>query len=282
MNWEIVKNEAGERTLYLSNGRIRLGLALDFGIRIVWLSCEGMQNLYYEQPADGSDGFTTPEGWRLRGGHRLWAAPENDLTYWPDNDPVDYEICGNSVTLTQKPEDWLKIRKSLKITLQEDGTVLLEHAIENVGTEPAVLASWGVNTLAGGGKAEAFYGGGTSGALQPERFFSLWSDTSLADPRLQFTKEKVLASHMPIDDYFKLGLFSTEGRAILHSRGQRLEITFNAVPGETYPDGGCNFELFLCRQFMELETLGVSRSVAPGESACHWERWNLTPEAKEV
>ena len=278
MTTEILKNEAGERIAYLSDGRLRIGVALDFGIRVVFLACEGMPNLFYEQPFDGSDGYTTPEGWRLRGGHRLWAAPENELTYFPDNSPVEFECGENSVLLTQKPEDWLHIQKSLRLTLEADGTVLLEHSIRNVGNAPIQIASWGINTLAGGGRAEALYRGGTPGALQPERVFSLWSNTSMADPRLRFSKDTVYAEQLPLDDYFKLGLYSAEGRAVLHNLGQRLEIRFAAEPGTAYPDGGCNFELYLCRQFMELETLGAFRSVAPGEAATHWERWRLTKE----
>ena len=280
MTTEILKNEANERMLYLSNGKIRIGLALDYGIRIGYLACEGMQNLFYEQPLDGSDGFVTPEGWRLRGGHRMWPTPETHLVYCPDNDPVEYEIKDNTVTVTQKPEPWLNIQKIIRLTLEEDGSVLLEHAIKNVGTQPQTHASWGVNTLAGGGTAETFYGGGIKSDMQPGRVLSFWGDTSLADPRLTITKDQIIAKHMPLPDYFKLGMYCSAGKAILHNRGQRLEITFDAPSMDVLPDGGCNFELYMCSRFMELETLGAVKTIAPGESVCHWERWNLTPETE--
>ena len=55
--------------LWLEEGDIQIGIALDYGIRVRHLSIKGMENLYYEQPVDLSDGFGTPDGWKLRGGH---------------------------------------------------------------------------------------------------------------------------------------------------------------------------------------------------------------------
>jgi hypothetical protein len=41
---------------------------------------------------------------------------------------------------------------------------------------------------------------------------------------------------------------------------------------KVYFDGGCNFELFMSKQFLELEVLGVKTEILPGEAACHTER----------
>ena len=59
-----IKNDPNlGRIYFMTDGKLDVGVALDFGIRIVHLSCAGMENLYYSQPADLSDGFTTPDGW---------------------------------------------------------------------------------------------------------------------------------------------------------------------------------------------------------------------------
>ena len=42
--------------IWLSDGRTEAAAALDFGIRIVHLSCAGKPNLFYSQPDDLSDG----------------------------------------------------------------------------------------------------------------------------------------------------------------------------------------------------------------------------------
>ena len=45
----------------------------------------------------------------------------------------------------------------------------------------------------------------------------------------------------------------------------------------TYPDFGCNFELFANRDFLELETLGAMVVLRTGEQATHSETWQLFP-----
>ena len=104
---------------------------------------------------------------------------------------------------------------------------------------------------------------------------SLWGETNLGDPRLTLEKNRILARHMPIDPYFKIGVYSPAGQAILESKGQRLTIGFAAPDIDDLPDRGCNFELYLHKKFLEMETLGVVTDIAPGESASHWETWKL-------
>lgn len=272
-----VRNEPGRgRVLHLSDGTTEVIAALDFGIRILHLSHAGMQNLFYEQPADLSDGLCTPEGWRIYGGHRLWCAPESDDTYYPDNEPVQYELLPDGARLTQPIDPQLKVQKQLTLRFAPDGGILLEHSVKNVAGAPVTLASWGVNTLAGGGRAEVWFDGGAPGDFNPAKHLALWGGTSLADARVSFAKDRVYARHLPRPEYFKLGLYSKSGRAALWNRSQRLELTFGADAVGRYPDGGCNFELFLDENVMELETLGAARTLAPGETAGHWERWRVS------
>ena len=104
------------KCLFIDNGYLEVGIALEFGIRIVHFSFLDGENVFYEQPLD-SHAFETPEGWRLRGGHRLWLTPEDKNTYFPDNLPVDHELGNNSVLITQSEDAWLGLLKSVEITL---------------------------------------------------------------------------------------------------------------------------------------------------------------------
>lgn len=273
MNSEIRTTQRWGKVLWLWDEHAEVGVALEFGIRVVHLSCPGMENLYYVQPGDLSDNFTTEKGWRLYGGHRLWLAPESTGSYCPDNAPVSYTVEGNSVLVVQDPDPWLLLRKCLRITFT-GGTVRLDHSIENLSGETRTGASWGVNTLDGGGVAEICFGG--ERGYNPKRVVSLWGHTNLHDPRLHFTADSLTAQHIAMDGYLKLGIYSNSGRAVLRNKGQQLTIAFDAEPLECYMDNGCNFELYLCRQFMELETLGVRTEMGPGESACHTEVWQLS------
>ena len=47
------------------------------------------------------------------------------------------------------------------------------------------------------------------------------------------------------------------------------------VEGGNYPDGGCSFETYTCKNFLEMESLGELATVAPGESVDHVEHWEL-------
>ena len=275
LEYEVRTEPRSGRVLAMTDGKTEVACALDFGIRILHLSCVGMQNLFYEQPQDLSDGLCTPEGWVIHGGHRLWCAPESDLSYYPDNAPVQYELLPDGVRLTQPDDPWLNVRKRLVLQFAPDGDILVQQSVENVGEAPVTLASWGVNTLAGGGHAEIWFDGGAGGGFNPTRGLSLWGDTSLADERVSFAKERVYARHLPRSEYFKLGLYSKSGRAEFANRGQRLKLTFGSDDVGRYPDGGCNFELFLDPNVMELETLGPVCTLATGQRASHWERWHV-------
>ena len=128
------------RVYWLSDGKTEVGVAMDFGIRIVHLSCAGMENLYYVQPADLSDGFGTSDTWKLRGGHRMWLAPEGDHSYHPDDDPVKIMPLENGVLVEQPLDPLQNIVKTLKITFCENGAVRLDHSFRNAGTAGAIEA----------------------------------------------------------------------------------------------------------------------------------------------
>lgn len=262
------------RVLWLTSGTAEIGVALEFGLRVVHISCPGMENLCYEQPADLSDGFSTPGGWRLYGGHRLWLAPESDDSYFPDNAPVAYTSEPNGI-LMEQPDPWLGIRKQLRITMTPAG-VDVENIIINDSDHPIQGSSWGISTLAAGGTAVINIGNANPGGYGPQRVVSLWSGTSLHDQRVRFTKDTLTAVHKPTRDYFKIGLYCDPGKAIYENKGQRLTLTFGAEGLHNHPDCGCNFELFMSASFMELETLGTNHCLQPGEAMSHAETWLLS------
>ena len=277
MNCCIKTDPARGRFVCMEDGKIELAAALDFGIRISSLHVIGMENLFYEQPEDCSDGLATKEGWKIRGGHRLWLTPETDRIYWPDNDPVEWEQTEDGILLTQKPEAWMQIQKQLLIRLPGNGEVELSYLLTNLASSPLTTALWQVNTVAGGGTAQIPFGGYTVGAAYPQRHICLWGATDPWDARIHAQEDTIFARHdRNRTEYFKMGIFSSSGQAALVSRGQRLELSFGAENGQEYPDGGCNFELYMNPFIMELETLGTVQTILPGQTARHEERWKLS------
>lgn len=276
MTHEIKLHTTKGRILWLNNEHVTMGIALDYGIRILHLSCPGCDNLLYEQPEDLSDNLTTPEGWRIYGGHRYWTAPESEKSYYPDNAPIDYELTDDGVILMQQPDPWIGLEKQIQIAFRDDGSVLLTHSIRNVTDREIACASWGVTTFAGGCNAEIMFDGGTPGSYNPQRHISLWSNSALTDERISFSQDRIYATHLPKETSFKIGIFSCAGHACLTNKGQKFSLSFEADPNGIYPDGGSNFELYLDKNVLELEPVGQLRSLAPNEITSHLECWTIS------
>ena len=185
--------------IWLSDGRTEAAAALDFGIRIVHLSCAGKPNLFYSQPDDLSDGLATEAGWRIYGGHRFWSSPESTRSYYPDNAPVACELLADGVCLRQRTDLWTGFEKTLILRFLPDGRLSAEHILTNRNPQTVQAAAWGVCTLRGGGTARIPFPGGTAGEYTPGRVLSLWGQTSLADERLQFGPEEICARDVRAD-----------------------------------------------------------------------------------
>lgn len=261
--------------LWMTDGHTEIRIALEFGLRILHVSCLGMENLFYQQPDDCSDSFITKQGWKLRGGHRFWLSPESDLSYYPDNDPVGCTLLPNGAELIQNKDPWLQVQKSLRILFQKNGSVEVIHGVKNVSCHPLIAALWGINTLAPGGKAKVPFSGSKSGDYTPRRTLALWADTNLGDPRITFSKNSLTIQHGPSSDYFKIGMFCKDGFAVFENKCQRFELSFSADTPENYSDFGSNFEVYMNSEFMELETLSVRHTLNPEDSACHREIWRV-------
>ena len=273
MKHEIRETQQFGRLLVLRDRGVEMGVALDFGLRIVSFRMEGMENIFYEQPNDLSDGHATPGGWRLRGGHRFWTAPESDLSYYPDNAPITYELGEDSVILTQENDPWMHQRKSLTILFTGEG-ISVTHTVENTGEEEMTVAPWGVSTMKPG-IISVPWEGTQPGDYTPRRRVNLWANTNIGDQRLHFQQDGFWAEHLPLTDYCKIGLYAPAGVAVYEGLGQRFTLLFAAPPAESLPDGGSNFEAYLGKTMMEMESAGTLKTLKKGESHSHTELWIL-------
>ena len=82
-----------KNNLQLSNGTVELVVTLDVGLRIIRYGFVGEPNVLKEY--EEQIGKTGEKTWQIRGGHRLWHAPEDAVrTYVLDNSPVKFEKLG--------------------------------------------------------------------------------------------------------------------------------------------------------------------------------------------
>ncbi|MEO8027974.1 MAG: DUF4105 domain-containing protein [Bryobacteraceae bacterium] len=270
---ERVSFEHWDNCWRLTNGIVDLMIPEGFGPRIMRFGFCGSQNVLKT--------FDPPEpGMRVRGGHRMWLAPEVAAFTWV-NDSVPVQIAfhehGLHVTGAIEPES--SMQKEMIISLAASGGgVRILHRATNRGDKPVQIAPWSLSQMAAGGCAVSEFPprGEHPRDLLPTGSLVMWAYTDFSDPKWSLLRKYwILRQDAGHPAPQKAGLFLDEpwGAYLL---GDELFIKrSNATPGVEYPDMGCSFEAFVNGAMLELETLGSLRTVAPGESAEHEERWSL-------
>lgn len=263
------------RVLFITDGTTLVGCALDFGIRVIHLSACGMENIFYEQPDDLSDGIATDTGWRVYGGHRIWNTPENDTNYYPDNDAVTYEKTDDGVIIYQNPDPLKQVKKSLTVSFLDDGRIKIINSVMNTSVHTVETAAWGVNTLKPGKVDVDFIPADVASDGYPSRNVSLWGTTNIADERIVWSEKHLTATHKQIENYFKIGMYTKSGKAVYERDDQKFTMEFETEGYGMYPDGGCNFELWLHKLCLEMESLSIIMKISTGESVTHTEYWKV-------
>lgn len=262
----------------LSNQFLRVDYLTTAGPRLVRLFLAGRdENLLAELPEAGWE--TTHGRFYLRGGHRLWAAPEApDRSDYPDNEGVTVTAAAGSVQIAGPVEAATGLRKVLAVTLAPDAAALtVEHRLENHGLWPVVTAPWAITQLPHGGEAflplpkEPV----DDASLLPNRSVALWPYASWHDPRLRLDDDLICVRGLAILPIFKIGTLTHTGRIAYLRDGVLLLRDFDPHPDAAHPDYNSNAEIYANEQFLELEALGPLRPLPPGGTAAHVERWQL-------
>jgi hypothetical protein len=262
----------------ISGGAFELIVTTDIGPRILRYGFTGEENILGEVPREViKTDFGDFKPW---GGHRLWAAPEaNPRSYVPENDPIEYEILDeHRIRLQRAADKETRIEKEMTVSLGDDGSVAIRHRLTNRGVWEIELAAWALTIMNGGGcvilPQEPFKSWDEE--LLPARPLVLWHYTDLSDPRWTINGNYIrLRSDETLRSPQKIGVCNKQGWAA-YRRGPILFIkTFAYEEGATYPDYGSNNETYTAGSFIELESLGPLRRLAPGDSALHTERWHL-------
>jgi hypothetical protein len=271
-------NFKGWNSYRVSNGEVELVAPVDVGPRIMRYGFVGGQNLFKEfTEALGKSG--EPQ-WVARGGHRLWAAPEErPKTYAPDNAPVTVDIVDDWLGLTGPVEELTGLEKRIAVRMSADGTVEVKHRLRNAGGAAAALAPWSLTMMAQGGMG--IHGFPPRGKhpddLNPTNPLVMSAYTDLSDPRWRFTKKYMMLRQDPrATSAQKLGSWNraTFGAYLLGSDLFLKRYEAKGPPAD-YPDFGCSFETFTNAAILELETLGPMIGLQPGAAVEHVERWSL-------
>jgi hypothetical protein len=266
-------------TLRISNGTTELLVTTDVGPRILSYQTEGRGNIFHIM--EDQCGMADESEWRIRGGHRFWLGPEDwILSYHIDNRPVQWKQNGSSgeLVIDSMQTDPTSIRKTLGIRLASDGShVTVRHTATNEGGSSCKLATWGLSVMRPGGMEIIPQppAGEHPRDILPNRGMVLWPYTDLSDPRYTFGTQFWLLQFEENAPPTKIGLVHSQKWIGYLCEDLLFVKKFDLVAGESYPDGGCNFETFTNNEILEIESLGPLRTLAPGESVTHTEKWLL-------
>jgi len=269
----------GWRNCYrVSNGEVELIVTGDVGPRVIRYGFVGGQNLFKEYPEQL--GKTGEDKFQLRGGDRVWKAPEDPVATWaPDNVPVEITVTATGLVARAPVEPLTMLQKEIEVSMAASGTeVTVSHRITNRSLFPLEFAPWVLTMMAPGGTAITGFPprGKHPINLEATNPLVMWAYTNLADKRWTFTKKYLALRQDPSDsEAQKLGLFNRDTWAAYVLNGEAFVKRTVSDPVKTYTDFGCSFETFTNNEFLEIETLGPLTKVLPGQTVAQVEQWGL-------
>jgi hypothetical protein len=267
----------------VSNGEVELIITGDVGPRVIRFGFVGGDNLLKEFP--DQIGKTGETDFQLRGGDRVWKAPEDPIATWaPDNVPVTVQITPNGVIAREPVEPLTGLQKEIEVSLASSGTTAtVYHRITNHSLFPLEFAPWALTMMAQGGTVISGFPprGHHPQNLEATNPLVMWAYTNLSDPRWKFTRKYLTLHQDPNNsDAQKLGMFNQNTWAAYLRDDEVFVKRTTADPSKQYPDFGCSFETFTNNLFLEIETLGPLTKLTPGKTVELVEHWGLFRNVK--
>jgi hypothetical protein len=109
----------------------------------------------------------------------------------------------------------------------------------------------------------------------------LWHYTDLSDSRYAIGPKYIrLSTDEKKAEPQKFGVLNKTGWAAYARNGLLFVKRMKYEEGAEYPDYNSSVEVFTQAGFIEVESLGPMRTLKPGESAEHTERWSLHKDVK--
>jgi hypothetical protein len=268
----------GAPALALSTRALELVATTEYGPRIISLRAKDSPkagNLFFEFPAAEK----RYHGYYLRGGHRLWSAPEHIVrTYQPDDSPLAVTLLPRGFSLEQPVEAKTGLQKTIQAEVIGEGTFKVTHRLRNRGQRPLECAPWAVTVMPTGGYGVLPLlpkGSHEGGDLLPAYTLIPWSFTDLALPVWNFRREFIGIDPTRAVSAQKLGISNFPGWVAYWRAGVAFIKYARKVRDAAYPDLGSRVEIFTNGKIIELETLGALKSLEPGRTTVHVEYWTV-------
>ncbi len=282
-----------KRNLRIQGPTTELILTLDVGPRIIRYAFHDGKNVFAEFPEQL--GGVGEKEWMIRGGHRLWTAPEADHSYEPDNGPVTWKKLGEAAVELAQPAGTFGFQKTIRVELLADEVVRITHFLTNEGSTTLDVTAWVLSVMAPGGVAlipqppmdlhpSEFPEGRETKTEEfwPNREMILWPFTDLTDGRYSFSENFLRLTYLPERPATKLGIKLPTGWVAYQNGDNVFAKHFSYDPAQPYPDRGANFEIFTNHRILELESLAPHLPLKPGATVEHVEHWCLRRGADDL
>jgi hypothetical protein len=269
----------GWKAISLDTAEAGLIIPTDIGPRIISCAFNGCGNLF--ATLDSHLGGTNEAEFTVRGGHRLWHAPEIPLrTYQPDNSPVQVQTLenGRGVILTQDTEPATGIQKHMGVEIINATSFKVTHRLTNHNLWPVGLAPWALSMMRPDSYCVLPYPAKKSHAesVLPGMAIVPWGYTDFSLPLWGFHGDYLGIDVTKAACSQKVGLTAFPGWSACWTPEGTFVKFFQTVPGAEYPDLGCRIEAYICDWMIEVESLAPMVKLAPqGGFAEHVEYWGL-------
>lgn len=271
-----------ENSYRLSNGEIELVATTDIGPRIIHLSFVGEKNLFcVVQEQAGTKGSNE---WKIYGGTRLWHSPEAmPRSYFPDNQPIEFEILEDGIRLMQPTETWTYLQKTIEVRLSNtENKIFVTYKIKNNGMFDVKFAVWALSVMAPGG-IEVLPLPKLETGLLPSYNLVMWPYSKFNDHRVTFGEDYIIIrqdpNHKPP---FKIGYPNIDGWAAYLNNNTLFVKYHSHHDNMEYPDFGCSYETYTTDFMLEMETLSPLILVAPGNEIIHTETWEIKKLSADI
>jgi len=262
----------------LTQGSLELIVTTSCGPRIISLKSTKVKstgNLFFEFPESEKRYL----GLYLRGGHRLWHAPEDYInTYIPDDEPLKLKQVQAGIRFTQPVEKKTGLEKSIQVELLKNDTVKITHSLKNKSKKVIERAAWAVTMLPPGGFG--FFsllpqGSHSGGDLLPNTTLIPWTFTDFSSPVWSFNRDFIGVHVDKATSAQKLGISNYPGWSGYYRKNAVFIKYSKPNLGKIHTDMGSAFETFTNGAMFELETLSDLRQLKPGQSITHVEYWTV-------
>lgn len=275
----------GLDAIEILTSKARMIIVTASGPRIAWFGArrvgtrDGRNLLFWDYAKKYKRGQ-----WHLRGGHRVWAmrplGDEAEETYADDNQPCSVRVSARGVEVRGAAHPVFRTAMTISVKVLADDTFVIDNRISNASEMVWSGGVWGLTcTLP---KANTRYGIplGREGAWDifvlgyPRRWAG--HEVKLNDPAVRLTEDCMVVT--PKGHTTKRMAQAPQGIIGMTDPGDKLSFIKHCefVDGASYPMG-CNIAFFAGpKNFMvEMEFMGASQTVLPGQTIAMRETWML-------